>query len=64
MYILVNLYDFHIFKLNDLKVIHNLYSQRLTQTLSKTTCNREPERYRCIYIINSPHSHCNFVISP
>jgi hypothetical protein len=37
------LYDFHIFKLNDLKVIHDLYSQCLTQTLSKTTSNREPE---------------------
>ena len=30
-------YSFHIFKLNDLKVIHDLYFQRLTQTLSKTT---------------------------
>jgi hypothetical protein len=29
--------DFHICKLNDLKVIHHLYSQCLTQTLSKTT---------------------------
>jgi hypothetical protein len=37
------LYDFHIFRLNDLRVIHNLYSQCLTQTLSKTTSNREPE---------------------
>jgi len=27
---------FHIFKLNNLKVIHDLYSQCLTQTLSKT----------------------------
>jgi hypothetical protein len=34
---------FHIFKLNYLKVIHDLYSQCLTQTLSKTTSNREPE---------------------
>jgi hypothetical protein len=34
---------FHIFKLNDLKVIHDLYLQCLTQTLSKTTSNREPE---------------------
>ena len=30
-------YSFHIFKLNNLKVIHDLYSQCLTQTLSKTT---------------------------
>jgi hypothetical protein len=30
-------YGFHIFKLNTLKVIHDLYSQCLTQTLSKTT---------------------------
>jgi hypothetical protein len=34
-----------IFKLNDLKVIHDLYSQRLTQTLTKTTSNRKPEGY-------------------
>jgi hypothetical protein len=39
----IYLYDFHIFKLNNLKIIHDLYSQYLTQTLSKTTCNREPE---------------------
>jgi hypothetical protein len=38
------LYDFHIFKINDLKVVLVLYSQCLTQTLSKTTSNREPER--------------------
>jgi hypothetical protein len=37
----IYLYDFHIFKLNDLKVIHDLYSQCLTQSLSKTTSNRE-----------------------
>ena len=30
-------YNFHFFKLNNLKVIHDLYSQCLTQTLSKTT---------------------------
>ena len=30
-------YGFQIFKLNNLKVIHDLYSQCLTQTLSKTT---------------------------
>jgi hypothetical protein len=36
-------YDFHIFKLNDLKVIHDLYSKCLTQILSKATSNREPE---------------------
>ena len=30
-------YGFHIFKFNNLKVIHDLYSQCLTQTLSKTT---------------------------
>jgi hypothetical protein len=35
--------DFHIFKLNGLKVIHDLYSECLTQTLSKTTSNSEPE---------------------
>jgi hypothetical protein len=37
------IYDFHIFKLNDLKVIHDIHSQCLTQILSKTTSNREPE---------------------
>jgi len=30
-------YGFYIFKLNNLKVIHDLYSQYLIQTLSKTT---------------------------
>jgi hypothetical protein len=34
---------FHIFKLNSLKVINDLYSQCLTQILFKTTCNSEPE---------------------
>ena len=28
---------FHIFKFNNFKVIHDLYSQCLTQALSKTT---------------------------
>jgi hypothetical protein len=40
------LYNFHIFKLNTLKVIHDLYSQFLTQTVSKMTSNREPEGVR------------------
>jgi hypothetical protein len=31
----IYLYEFHISKLNDLKIIHNLDSQCLTQTLSK-----------------------------
>jgi hypothetical protein len=39
----IYLSDFHIFKLNNLKVIRDLYSQCLTQTLSKTTSNRELE---------------------
>jgi len=30
-------YNFHICKLNNLKVLDNLYSQCLTQILSKTT---------------------------
>jgi hypothetical protein len=38
-----NVYDFHIYKLNDLKVIYDLYSQCLTQTLSETTSNTEPD---------------------
>jgi hypothetical protein len=37
------LYDLHIFKLNNLKVVHDLHSQCLTQNLSKTTSNSEPE---------------------
>jgi hypothetical protein len=32
-----NSYGFHIFKLVNLKVIHNLYSHYLTQILSKTS---------------------------
>jgi hypothetical protein len=35
--------DFHISKLNNLKVIHDLYSQCLTQTLSKTTSITKPD---------------------
>jgi hypothetical protein len=35
--------SFHISKLNDLKVIHDLYSQCLTQTLSKMTSFTKPE---------------------
>ena len=30
-------YNFHIYKINNLKAIDDLYSQCLTQTLSKTT---------------------------
>ena len=30
-------YNFYFFKLNDLKIIHDLYSQCLTQILSKTS---------------------------
>jgi hypothetical protein len=41
-----SIYDFHIFKLNDLKVIHDLYSQCLTQTMSKMTSNSELEGVR------------------
>jgi hypothetical protein len=43
--------SFHIFKLNDLKVIHDLYSQCLTQTLSKTTSFIKPEGvYACAIV--------------
>jgi hypothetical protein len=35
--------SFHISKLNDLKVIRDLYFQCLTQTLSKTTSFTKPE---------------------
>jgi hypothetical protein len=40
MYTFMKVYfktNLHISKLNNLKVIHDLYSQCLTQTLSKTT---------------------------
>jgi hypothetical protein len=36
-------YDFHISKLNNLNVIHDLYSQCLTQTLSKKSSNTNME---------------------
>jgi hypothetical protein len=35
--------SFHISKLNDSKVIHDLYSQCLTQIMSKTTSFTNPE---------------------
>jgi hypothetical protein len=41
------LYDFHISKLKDLKVIYHLYSQCLTQILSETTSFTEPEGVMC-----------------
>ena len=37
-------YNFYIFKLNNLRVIYDLYSQDLTQTLSKTTIILSMER--------------------
>jgi hypothetical protein len=39
----IYLCSFHISKLNDLKVIHDLYSQCLTQIMSKTTSFTKPE---------------------
>jgi hypothetical protein len=45
------LYDFCSYKLNGLEVIHDLYSQCLTQNLSKTTSNIKPE-YHIIKVIN------------
>ena len=36
-------YNFHICKLNNLKGIDHLYSQCLTQTLSKTTSKSDME---------------------
>jgi hypothetical protein len=59
------LYDFHISKLNDLKVSHHLYSQCLTQILSKTTSFTKPKRV-CIllgkYFARQIYS-CSFHIS-
>jgi hypothetical protein len=37
MHTFMKIRSFHIFKLNNLKVIHDLYSQCLTETFSKTT---------------------------
>jgi hypothetical protein len=39
----IYLYNFHIFKFNNLKMFHDLYSHCLTQILFKTTCNPKPE---------------------
>jgi hypothetical protein len=45
-------YDFRISKLNNLKVIHDLYSQCLTQILSKTSSNTNMEGvYCCTFFI-------------
>jgi hypothetical protein len=40
-------YNFYICKLNNLKVIDDLYSQCLTQTLSKTTSKTDTEGVLC-----------------
>jgi len=55
-------YGFHIFKLNNLKHIRNLYSQCLTQTLSKMTSFTNLERVILIlgsrkYMIFSGHDY-------
>jgi hypothetical protein len=41
----IYLYYFHISKLNELKVVNDLYFQYLTQTLSKMTSNTKPDRW-------------------
>jgi uncharacterized protein YbbC (DUF1343 family) len=48
-----SIYMIFIFKLNNLKVVHDLYSQCLTQTLSKTTSNREPGEYQLKHLSSS-----------
>ena len=54
-------YNFHICKLNNLKVINDLYSQYLTQILSKTTFFTNTKRVysspslapnRCLWIFS------------
>ena len=40
-------YNFHIYKLNNLKVIDDLYSQCLTQSMSKTTSFTNTEGVCC-----------------
>jgi hypothetical protein len=44
----IYLYDFHIFKLNNLKVIYNLYFH--TKTLCKMTCNTQREGAQCLHL--------------
>jgi hypothetical protein len=41
----IYLYYFHISKLNELKVVDDLYFQYLTQTLSKLTSNTKLDRW-------------------
>ena len=45
-------YGFQFFKLNHLRVIHDLYSQCLTQTLSKTTYFSYTEGVFILFCIN------------
>jgi hypothetical protein len=49
----IYLYDFHISKLNNLKVIHDFYSQCLTKTLSKTTSNTKLEGVALLRLFRS-----------
>jgi hypothetical protein len=53
------LYNFHICKLNNLKVIDNLYSQCLTQTLSKTSSKSYMEGVY-VFEVYSENFYLNF----
>jgi hypothetical protein len=53
-------YDFHISTLNNLKVIHHLFSQYLTQILSKTTSFTEPEEVTIKYPSSQISRHFEF----
>jgi hypothetical protein len=63
---------FYIYKLNNLKVINDLYSQYLTQTLSKTTSKSDTKEVRvCTYAVvgsipwdfcTVPHPHTPVVL--
>ena len=48
-------YNFHFFKLNNLKVIHDLYSQYLTQILSKTSYKSYMEGVHGQTLNNNPY---------
>jgi hypothetical protein len=47
----IYVYNFYICKLNNLKVIDDLYSQCLTQTLSKTTSKSDTDEVRPLVLL-------------
>ena len=51
----IYLHGFRISKLNNLKVIHDLYSQYLTQALSKTTYFLVRKEYLIVPVLQAAH---------